>query len=203
VRFPVPVQDIRCSVDAAVDRLRRHGLRADPVVLLGHSSGAHLSSLAAFGDRAFRAPGCPYPPSRIDGWVGLSGIYDLRLVGSWSWEMMGATQEEDPAGYARAATETYLSDHGRPTLRTLVVHGEADELIPPFVADDFADLLREHGYRTRLTLIPGADHNAVYQAPVVADVVLDWLRTVRPGAAAPQAPAVVPAPRVVPVPSAR
>lgn len=177
--FPVPVQDISCAVDAAVAEVRSRGLQPGPVVLLGHSSGAHLSSLAAFGKQAFRSPRCPYPPSHLDGWVGLSGIYDLRLVGNFAVPMMGGTAAQDPDAYTRAATGTYLAASGRPRLQILLVHGETDEVIPSIVSVNFADLTRQHGYRTQLTLVPGADHQAAYQAPVVAGIVLNWLARLR------------------------
>ena len=46
VHFPGPVRDVVCSVDFAVARLRAAGLEPHPVVLLGHSTGAHLAALA-------------------------------------------------------------------------------------------------------------------------------------------------------------
>jgi acetyl esterase/lipase len=180
-RFPVPAQDVTCAVDAAVAAVRRSGLRPDPVVLLGHSAGAHLSSLAAFGAPHFRTARCPYPRTRVDGWVGLSGVYDLRIVGEWSWTMMGGTAEELPELYARAATETYLGAGGRTHVDALVVQGDTDEILQSTsVATDFAALLRERGYDTSLRIVAGADHNATYQAPVVADTILRWLCRVEP-----------------------
>ena len=177
-QFPVPPQDITCAVDASVAAVKRAGFRPGPVVLLGHSAGAHLSSLAAFGAHEFGTAQCRYPRTRVDGWVGLSGIYDLTLVGEFAWTMMGATAEEAPELYVRAATETYLAHGGRTHIDALVVHGDADELIPTFVATDFATLLRERGYDTQLTIAPGADHLATFQAAVVAGTVLRWLRQV-------------------------
>jgi acetyl esterase/lipase len=177
-RFPVPAQDVTCAVDASVAAVRRAGLRPGPVVLLGHSAGAHLSSLAAFGAEHFRTRQCRHPRTTVDGWVGLSGIYDLTLVGEFAWTMMGATAEEAPDAYARAATETYLANGGRPHIDALVAHGDADDVIPSFVASGFADLLRDRGYETQVEIVPGADHQAIYQAPVIADTVLTWLRQV-------------------------
>jgi acetyl esterase/lipase len=177
-RFPVPAQDVTCAVDASVAAVRRAGLRPGPVVLLGHSAGAHLSSLAAFGAKHFRTTQCRYPRTTVDGWVGLSGIYDLTLVGEFAWPMMGATAEEAPEAYATAATETYLARRGCPHIDTLVAHGDADDVIPSFVATGFADLLRDRGYQTQVEIVPGADHQAIYQAPVIADTVLTWLRQV-------------------------
>ncbi|WFE28216.1 prolyl oligopeptidase family serine peptidase [Solwaraspora sp. WMMD791] len=181
-RFPVPAQDITCAVDASVAAVRRAGYRPGPVVLVGHSAGAHLSSLAAFGAAEFRTPQCRHPRARVDGWVGLSGIYDLTLVGEYAWTIMGATAEENPELYARAATETYLGGRGK-RIDTLIVHGDADALVPPFIATDFAALLHERGYPVRLESVPGADHLATFQASVVADTLLDFLDGVgcRPG----------------------
>ncbi|GAA1837983.1 hypothetical protein GCM10009682_63320 [Luedemannella flava] len=174
-RFPVPAQDVTCAVDASVAALKRAGFHPGPVVLVGHSAGAHLSSLAAFGAASFRSPACRYPHSQVDGWVGLSGIYDLTVVGQWSWTMMGGTAEELPDLYAGAATGTYLVGGRRTHIDALVVHGTADELIPTFIATDFATLLRERGYDTQVELIDGAGHNDTYQAPVIADALLRWL----------------------------
>jgi acetyl esterase/lipase len=176
-RFPVPAQDVTCAVDAAVAAVRRAGYRLGPVVLLGHSAGAHLSSLAAFGAPSFRTEQCRYPRNRVDGWVGLSGIYDLTLVGEYAWTMMGGPASELPELYAQAGTATYLPAAPK-RIDALVVHGDADELIPTFVTTDFAALLESHGYDTRVFIAPGADHLATFQASVVAGTVLDWLRGV-------------------------
>lgn len=179
-RFPVPAQDVRCAVDAAASLVRRSGYRVGPVVLLGHSAGAHLTSLAAFGDKAFASPSCPYARTAIDGWVGLSGVYDLRGIGDWPVTMMGGTDAELPELYAQAATATHLAPAGsRPRLRALVVQGDADEILPSTApATELADLLRSRGYRTQLTLLPGASHNGTFAAGNIGSILLDWLRTV-------------------------
>ncbi|MFN8074213.1 MAG: alpha/beta hydrolase [Kineosporiaceae bacterium] len=180
-RFPVPAQDVRCAVDAAVALVRGAGYRVGPVVLLGHSAGAHLTSLAAFGDRAFATTSCPYPLADVDGWVGLSGVYDLRGIGQWPWQMMGGTEEELPDLYASAATQTYLAPAGsRPHLQALLVQGDADEILPTTaIATGTAGLLRERGYRTRVEILPGVDHNGTFQAATIGPILLDWLRGVR------------------------
>ena len=177
-QFPVPAQDITCAIDASVAAAKRAGLRPDPVIVLGHSAGAHLSSLAAFGAPSFRTSQCPYPRNRVDGWVGLSGVYDLTIVGQWSWTMMGGTAEELPELYAQAGTATYLPTAPK-NIDALVVQGDSDDiLISTSIATDFAQLLRQHRFQTQLTIIPGADHQATYQAPVIADTLVSWVRQV-------------------------
>lgn len=179
-RFPVPVQDISCAIDASVAAAKRAGLRPDPVVVLGHSAGAHLSSLAVFGAPSFRTAQCPYPRAPVDGWVGLSGVYDLTIVGQWSWTMMGGTAQDLPELYAQAGTATYVPTAPR-NIDALVVQGDSDELlISTSIATDLADLLRRYRFETQLTIIPGADHQATYQAPVIGGTLMSWLRQVEP-----------------------
>jgi acetyl esterase/lipase len=175
--FPLPVQDVRCAVDAGVAAVRDAGLRPGQVVLLGHSAGAHLSSLAALGDEEFDAATCPYPDAEIDGWVGLSGVYDLTFVGPLADVMMGGSAAELPELYAAANPESYLTGGSRHQhLDALVVQGDADEFgITADYAEGFGQTLRDHRYDTRVVIVEGGDHHATYQAPVVADTILRWL----------------------------
>jgi acetyl esterase/lipase len=179
-QFPVPVEDIRCAVDAAVAAVRDAGFRPAEVVLLGHSSGAHLSSLAAFGDEEFDADTCPYPDAEIDGWVGLSGFYDLTAVGPLADVMMGGSAADLPELYAATNPEAYLPDgKRRQHLDALIIQGDADEFgITAEYAEGFGQTLRDHRFDTRVVVVEGGDHHATYQAPVVADTILRWLSNV-------------------------
>lgn len=182
VRFPVPAQDASCAVDAAVATVRSHGLEPGPVVILGHSAGAHLSSLVAFGGDTFDSPDCPYPDAEIDGWVGISGIYDLRVVGPFAWPMMGVTQEEDPAAYDFASTDTHVTANAarKQHLDALVLNGTEDEFgITADYARGFADMLRDAGHQTRVEILEGFDHNEPWQqASTTAPLILRWLHQV-------------------------
>lgn len=178
--FPVPVQDIACAVDGAAAAVREAGLRPGPVVLLGHSSGAHLTSLAAFGAEDFGAGDCPHPDEEIDGWVGLSGFYDPTFVEPAIAPLLGGTLAEIPDVYTRATTTTHVpTDHARRHLDALVVQGDADEFgITVDYARGLADTIRAAGFDTRFHAVAGGDHHATYQAPVVADLITCWLRQV-------------------------
>src|SRR5689334_5359165 len=63
--FPQRVADVICSIDFAVHRAEQAGIAATAVVVLGHSSGAHLAALAALGGDALRTS-WPYPPVRVN-----------------------------------------------------------------------------------------------------------------------------------------
>ena len=73
VVHPVPGQDVLCALADAAATARADGLEPERLVLLGHSSGAHLSALAAlapedFDRRSARTP--PSPPTPSWGWPG-------------------------------------------------------------------------------------------------------------------------------------
>lgn len=180
-RFPIPVQDVRCAVDAGVAAVREAGLHPAQVVLLGHSAGAHLSSLAALGDDEFDADTCPYPDAQIDGWVGLSGVYDLTFVGPLADVMMGGSAAELPDLYAAANPASYMpAGRARQHLDALVIQGDADEFgITAEYAQSFGQALTDHRFKTSVVIVEGGDHHATYQAPVVADTIVRWLRHVQ------------------------
>ena len=69
--YPRQRDDILGAVDWMTEHGASHGFRADRVVLMGASAGAHLSALAALA-----------APDRVAGFVGLFGRYDLTSAGS-------------------------------------------------------------------------------------------------------------------------
>src|SRR5580765_8453503 len=76
VRFPIPVEDVACSVAFAVTWAAGLGRTGGPVIVLGHSTGAHLAALAVLRPSRFGV-GCPSPSIDPDGLIGLSGTYDV------------------------------------------------------------------------------------------------------------------------------
>ena len=110
-RFPQMVADVLCSVSWAVARVT--ALRDAPslVVLLGHSSGAHLAALAALGP-ADLATGCPYPPAHIDGLVGLSGTYDVSQLVDLATPFFGASPGQDPDAWRAGNPLTWAGAAG-------------------------------------------------------------------------------------------
>ena len=100
VRLPAAVADIRCAAAFAAQATRaRSGPR--PVVLAGHSSGAHLAAVAALAPRE-PSPPCRYPAAQIVGLIGLAGPYDLSSFADAAEPLLGAPLAEDPAAWQAA-----------------------------------------------------------------------------------------------------
>jgi acetyl esterase/lipase len=180
VRFPAPVQDVVCAVDAAVDRVRRAGRLPGPVVVLGHSAGGHLAALAALAGERFR-PGCPYPAATVTGLVGLAGAYDIAWMSDVAAPLFGTSLSADPQHWREGNPLTYLAVRTTPPLRVLLVTGGRDTLIPPGIAPEFAGALRAAGNEVRLINLPQASHATIFTAPLIAAPLQAWLASLPAG----------------------
>ena len=72
-----PVEDVICALADGAATARAAGIDPSRLVLLGHSSGAHLSAVAALAPDQY-APTCDDPLVAADALVGLAGPYDIR-----------------------------------------------------------------------------------------------------------------------------
>lgn len=177
-RFPQMVGDVVCAVDFATDRARRSGITPGPVVVAGHSAGAHLAALAALAPERFRA-GCPYPAARATGLVGLAGVYDVTGVPGVAEPLFGVPPAEDPALWREGNPLTWVARSAGtapPDLRVLLVHGTGDTVVPPATTTGLAAALERAGVPVTVRLPAGLDHGEVYAADVAAAPILSWLK---------------------------
>lgn len=79
VRHPEHARDVARAVSWVYGNASRYGWNAGKIVLVGHSAGAHLSSLAALDGTYLDEHGLT--PAVIGGVVAVSGIYDLTRLG--------------------------------------------------------------------------------------------------------------------------
>lgn len=181
-RFPRPVRDVACATAYAVEQARRAGIEPGPVVLLGHSAGAHLAALAALAAPRFQS-GCPYPAVAVEGFAGLAGPYDVTAWSGPVQPLFGAGPDEEPGRWAAGDPLRQAGVSDRSGLRALLAHGDADELVPTYESRAMASALRRAGATVTLEIVPGADHMSIYSAATAGPLVTRWLR----GLAAPSA----------------
>ena len=172
-RFPVPAEDIACAVRFASTRAMEAGIDARPLVLAGHSAGAHLAAVVALAPDLLRGD-CPYPAAVPDALIGLAGPYDLAAVGNVAWSLLGTTADQDPDRWAEASALTYVA--ARPELPVLLAHGDADELVPLESSIEFADALQATGHTVRMQTLPGADHTDLFH-PQIASLIVEWINS--------------------------
>jgi acetyl esterase/lipase len=147
--YPATLEDVAAAIDflqtldAPLDLAR--------VVTVGQSAGGHLALWAASRE----APAVP-----LAGAVSQAGTLDLRAadrdgVGDGAArEFMGGSADERSEAYADASPIERVP-LGVPQL---LVHGEADDVVPPSQSSAYAEAARAAGDDVELLLRPGEDH---------------------------------------------
>lgn len=168
VRFPAFVDDGAAAVRWAADRGDGR-----PLVVMGHSAGAHIALMLATDTPYLARAGVDR--AALAGAIGVAGPYDfLPLTSPRLVEIFG--RRDDPATqpitFARA-----------PLPPALLIHGLDDRTVLPRNSERLAAAWRRAGAPVELRLYPGVDHvDAIAamagllrgRAPTRADVV-DWL----------------------------
>jgi len=147
--YPATLEDVSAAIDfiqtldAPLDLAR--------VVTVGQSAGGQLALWAATREA---------PAVLLAGAVSQAGAPDLReadrlnLGDGAAAEFMGGHADEVPDRYADASPVEQLP-LGVPQL---LVHGEADDVIPSSLSASYAERAREAGDEVELVLRPGEDH---------------------------------------------
>jgi acetyl esterase/lipase len=166
--YPATLEDVAAAIDALRDL--DAPLDLDRVVTVGQSAGGHLALWAATRE----APAVP-----LAGAVSQAGMPDLRaadregLGDGAATAFMGGSAGDLPDRYAAASPIERLP-LGVPQL---LVHGDADDVVPASQSSSYAEAARAAGDEVDLVLRPGEDH-FVHMDPAGGawgDVVA-WLR---------------------------
>ncbi len=176
VTFPSPVEDVLCASAFAVEAARSAGLDPGPLVVAGHSAGGHLAALAAL-EGMEPAVACPYPAPTIDGLIGLAGVYDVTAFEFALVEFFGGPPSTVPEAW-RLGDPLGLVDAGQvpATLQVLLLHGDADEVVPVDQSRAFEAALVRAGIPVRLDIVADETHDSIYSPDAAAEATIAWIR---------------------------
>ena len=167
--YPTAVEDVACAVRYAAVHPDGDGT----VTVIGHSAGAHIGALVALTGDDYVGD-CPYPGTGIpERFVGLAGPYDVTRLGLAIAAFFGGGPDRIPEAWA-AGNPQLLTDEN-PDLRSLIMYGELDGIVPESFALDFHDALTTSGSDSALELIEGARHNEMHDPTLVGDLIVTWL----------------------------
>ena len=167
--FPGAVEDVSCAVARAASHPRSNG----EVTIIGHSAGAHIGAIVALAGDSYDDR-CEPPDSGSPArFVGLAGPYDVERVGGIVVAFFGVDQQTDPGLWA-SGNPMNLVD-GDTDVEVLLIHGDADGVVPVDFSESFATSLEEGGLPVDLAILPGVNHSRVTSPQVVGDLIVDWM----------------------------
>lgn len=161
--YPGMYQDVATAMDRLRTLAAEHGLDLSRVVLVGHSAGGHLAQWAAARARLPRSsPLYVADPLPVPVVISLGGLADLRNEQA----LIKSSCERDIAqlaGVASAQRPDIFSDTSPAELlpagvRTVLIHGEYDDIAPLRVGQDYARRAQAAGDAAEVVVLPGASH---------------------------------------------
>ena len=164
---PETTDDVAAAIDALADV--DAPLDLGRVVAIGHSAGGHLALWAAGRDDA-RVP--------LAAAVGQAPVCDLqkafrmRLSDGVVEEFVGGSPDAVPERYAAADPLARLPAH----VPQLLVHGEADDIVPAALSRGYVEAAREAGDPATLVLRATDGHfEHIEPGSVAWEAVVQWL----------------------------
>ena len=169
--FPIPAQDVACAVAHATATVRAAGHEIGDIVVVGHSSGAHLGALVSLRPLPLSAE-CEDPAVAPDRFIGLAGPYDVVQAQRFAIDLFGP-DNSDPTRWS----EGNPLDHAdqRLNVAVLLIHGTSDRTVPVYFTEAFAAALTAGGHHIDTAYPQDADHHTIYSPEIAAPIITQWL----------------------------
>lgn len=163
-RYPAPVEDVQRAVRFVRANADKYKIDPDRIGAIGGSSGGHLVSMIALMD----GEGNPDDPSPINR---LSSKVQCAVVRAVPADMTGGSllllgfrvrgEETEEVIIAREASPVSHVSADDPPM--LLLHGDADEVVPIEGAQKLTGKLEEAGVPTKLITVKGAGHGPSFR----------------------------------------
>jgi acetyl esterase/lipase len=170
--FPAQIEDCKAAVRWLRAHAQEHNLDPNRFGAWGASAGGHLAALLdTTGDiKSFDVGPNTGFSSKVQAVVDFFGPSDLAKMGAQSGpesrmdhnaadspesQLIGGAVQENKAAAAKASPVTYVSSHSAPIL---IVHGDADPLVPHQQSETFYQALKQAGVDATLHIVKGGGH---------------------------------------------
>lgn len=148
--WPATADDVESAIAHLGTLAERFPLDLKRTTVVGHSAGAQLAVIAT--SRAVGGRG-PVRPERL---VSLAGLLDLEAAATLR---LGGGAVEQFALASGTIREDTLPLHRLPIATPqVIVHGDADELVPADQSTAYVEAARRSGDRVDHVVLPGEDH---------------------------------------------
>jgi acetyl esterase/lipase len=148
VAFPAPLIDLKRALAWIREHADEYDVDPDLIIVTGGSAGGHLASLVALtGNDPALQPGFEDADTAVQACVPFYGVYDLRsphypeetVRRFFGPVVLRASLTRQPEKFAAASPLDQVHAGAPPFL---VIHGDADTLVPVAIAHEFVERLR-------------------------------------------------------------
>ena len=179
--FPAQINDVKAAVRFIRANASTYGLDADFIGITGNSSGGHLSammgttggvdshsigahtlslegSLGTFSEQSSRVDAVVdwYGPTTFQAMDACAGRSFHDAADSPESTLIGGPIQENDELSALADPITYVDPTDPPFL---ILHGDADPLVPHCQSELLYEALHDNGVQSTLVIVPGAGHD--------------------------------------------
>ncbi len=174
--WPAEIEDAQRAVRFVRFRAKQFGISPGRIGAVGYSSGAHLASLLGMmpglGDANDGDP-VEHQSARVQCVIGAAMPSDLSSLGKVQQGMMvlsallGKPVPANPAATAAImkqldeASPIHYAKSGSPP--TLLIHGDADDVVPFEQSQQFEKALEAAHVQTKLITVRGGTHQSIIQ----------------------------------------
>ncbi len=167
--FPDAFDDIACAVRLAAS----HPMSDGTVTIIGHSAGAHVGAVVALTGSEYAAD-CPLPGDGVpDRFIGLGGPYDVSRLGPIMVNFFGSEPDAAPEDWKAGNPQLQARINTGP--RSLLIHGDIDQVVPVDFTTNFYDALIAAGSDAKLIILEGVEHAGARDPSIVGELILEWL----------------------------
>lgn len=179
--FPAMAEDVISAIRFMRIHAKEYGGDPNKIVLLGGSAGAHISLLAAYSEGRFSNPNDDLSISTsVSGVIDLYGPIDPFLNGNHLAAQLSHMQEEKAMQeYLEPARILKYISKEKKLPPTMILHGDADELVPINQSEILYKALIEAGKDVDFYVIKDAVHADVrFFEPEVNELYAEFIRRV-------------------------
>ena len=145
IKFPTFLEDAGAAVKWVSEATQ------EPIVLMGHSAGAHIAAMLILNEKFLENTGVDQ--NRLQSWVGLSGPYDFLPFTSRTVKDIFST-----AAKPEFSQPIYFAD--KKSIPALLIHGKDDKRVLPKNSINLAKALRDNNTEVKEIYYEGVGHAA-------------------------------------------
>jgi acetyl esterase/lipase len=167
--FPAQIEDCKCAIRFLRAHAKEYKINPDRIGVWGHSAGGHLVALLGTAGDAKDLEGkggWQDQSSRVQCVIDCFGPTDFTVIpkglegvkeqmSSPVTQLVGGPIPENIEKAAKASPITYVSKDDPPIL---IMHGDADPIVPLNQSEKFYEALKKAGVDATLHVVKGAGH---------------------------------------------